>query len=75
MDLFPSIDVSLAKKTAAVWTICKRRGFDGDWDDDAARLAFYNQEIVAMLKRMYQVEKAKDANAAVPEDFDFDGVT
>jgi hypothetical protein len=86
VDLFPVIDVSVAKKTKAVWTICREFGYGwdaelGEWDaaayaDNVAMLAFYDANVPKMLKRLYAAQKHREAQLAQPtqdsyaDDFD-----
>ena len=75
MDLFPTIDVTLAKKKKAVWAVCKLYGYEehhgGDWDDNAAMLAFYDARLVDWLKGVYADELRKDyLSEFVPGTFD-----
>jgi hypothetical protein len=81
MDLFPTIDVTLAKKTKAVWALCKRFHYKPLDENDnpipeeewvpADMLAFYNQKLVDWLKRVYAEEHRKDHVADyVPSGFD-----
>ena len=74
MDLYPIVNVTVEQKTRAVWALCKRFGYglneDGTedaeaWANDAARVQFYNQQILKIIRRIYAVEKDREAKAAL----------
>lgn len=65
--LFPSQQVSAAKRADAVWGVCYAGGYSGDWGNQTAMWAFYRQQLIRHLRAQYRQAKHMEAMGNIPD--------